>query len=52
MAKRKTILSNQQQGIILLIAVALICAPLPSWLPWEKFGTLIVLLMAIYNLFR
>jgi len=48
----KTILTNQVQGIILLIAVALIWAPLPNWLPWNTLGALAVLVLGIYNLFR
>jgi hypothetical protein len=48
----KSMLSNQQQGVILLIAVALIWAPLPNWLPWQTLGALAVLLLGIYNLFR
>ncbi len=48
----KSIISNQQQGIILLIALVLIWAPLPNWLPWGTIGALAVLVLGIYNLFR
>lgn len=48
----KAILSNQQQGIILLIAAVLIWAPLPSWLPWDTLGALAVLILGIYNLLK
>jgi len=48
----KSIISNQAQGIILLIAVALIWAPLPNWLPWQTLGALAVLVLGIYNLMR
>ena len=48
----KAFLNNQQQGIILLIAAAIMWAPLPNWLPWQTIGALAVLLLGIYNLFR
>ena len=48
----KSVISNQAQGIILLIAVALIWAPLPSFIPGNTIGALAVLILGIYNLMR
>ena len=42
-------LDYHQQGIFLLIAAALIWAPLP-WIPGQTIGALIVVILGIYNL--
>lgn len=47
MAKER-MLDYQRQGIFLLIAVALIWAPIP-WIPGDTIGALIVLILGIYD---
>jgi hypothetical protein len=47
----KQFLNNQQQGILLLIAAALIWAPIPL-IPGDTIGALIVVILGIFNLFR
>ncbi|MBD3247357.1 hypothetical protein GF378_01930 [Candidatus Pacearchaeota archaeon] len=43
------LLDYQRQGIFLLIAAALIWAPIP-YIPGETIGALIVLILGIYNI--
>ena len=45
----KSFLDYHQQGILLLIASALIWAPIPV-IPGNTLGALIVVLLGIYNL--
>lgn len=45
----KTFLNYNQQGIFLLVALALIWAPIP-YIPAREIGSLIILLLGIYNL--
>ncbi len=42
-------LNYHNQGIFLLIAAALIWAPIP-FIPGDAIGTLIILILGIYNL--
>lgn len=45
----KDFLNYHQQGILLLVAAALIWAPIP-WIAGGTLGALIVVLLGIYNL--
>lgn len=40
------------QGIILLVAAALIWAPLPNILPWSTLAAIAILILGIYNLLK